>query len=1101
MNEDSSEELTQREKRLDEAVLHYIGAMDRGDSFDRDAFLKRYADVAGGLEEFLNAEQALGVLRCSTSAEHHRAKEQQRATGLRPGTRLGDYEILEEIARGGMAIVYRARQLSLERVVALKVFQRSLQDDSEESRFKREAEAAAALEHPSIVPVYDIGSSGQFLFIALKLINGGNLADRAAEFNGRVVAVATLVESIARAVHFAHERGVLHRDLKPANVLVDENHQPHLTDFGLAKRLDIDPGLTSTGAIVGTPKYMAPEQVGGTTDEVTTSVDVYGLGGILYELVTGAPPFTGSTPLEVIQKLVAEEPTPPSRLFKRLPNDLEIICMKCLEKDRHQRYGSALELAEDLSRFVRGEPILARPSSTVSRCVKWARRHPTLAVLSVVGCIGLVAVLWMGEKERRRTAELRHFQYADRLTHAAKLYAIRDLTTARATLKAQESGASEEDLRDFEWGHVSLLVSGQQHQLDVGPVEDWRARRVAVGLNFFAATDLSSAVVVRDTRDLSVVARVTANEPVSHLSFGETDSLLFIVDQDGSRFIELGSGATNWIRAPTAGPVALSPDGRRLAESDNNKGGTTIRIVDPRTDEILRYVDPGDCLPRTLSFSSDGSKLFAMLDGCERDVLAWDAVTWSRTAAFEYEGVPLRISSDHDGRLFAIGGRAASSEGDDRLILTLHDANDGRLLHRLLEPDKVNSYGFAATPVDVSPSGRTVVGTDGLGDLVYWDATTGLANRRIHAHESEVAEIHWLRNGRMLLSVAIDGELKIWDTWARAAAVHSAHEDIVWDLAIGDGDEFALTGSDYSYTAWRLNRYTQGAALEPVGTFTLPLKGPVEYGLLSPSGKRLALGERMGRIHVYRLHPKTTVEGNATSSAVYPRLAATLESTVECAPESELFALAFSPDEAYLLSSHLTSPLRVLERLETPTGSTWSVCQSLQGPGGVRSLVFSPNGALIAFAQKQMPTLQVLSFPEGKARWTGRVRGNIRHVAFSPDSARLTTSTDNGMVEVWRVRDGLRLQSFQAHEGQVDAVVFSPNGRRLATGGIDSSIRLWDLTVINGEPLALEVLRLHGHKGRVTILDFASDGLTLLSAGGRIGNFGEIGVWSAARQH
>jgi serine/threonine-protein kinase len=278
---------------------------------------------------------------------------------------FGDYEIIREIARGGMGVVFQARQLSLNRLVALKMIPPDrVATETDVQRFRIEAEAAALLDHAHIVPVYEIGEHEGQHYFSMRIIDGGSLAHAIPSFVKDPKAAAELLATVARAVHFAHQRGILHRDLKPANILLDRDGQPHVTDFGLAKRVEADCKLTQSGAVLGTPCYMAPEQAAGRIRNLTTAADVYSLGAILYELLTGRPPFRGDSVIETLLQVVEQDPERPRSLNPGINRDLESICLKCLEKDPEKRYGTAEGLAEDLEAFLRGEPVLADVSST-----------------------------------------------------------------------------------------------------------------------------------------------------------------------------------------------------------------------------------------------------------------------------------------------------------------------------------------------------------------------------------------------------------------------------------------------------------------------------------------------------------------------------------------------------------------------------------------------------------------------------------------------------------------------------------------------------------------------------------------------------------------
>ncbi len=276
---------------------------------------------------------------------------------------FGNYEVIEEIARGGMGVVYKARDRELDRTVALKmILGGQLASEHEVQRFRQEATAAANLDHSGIVPIYEIGEHEGQHFFAMKLIEGGSLADRIEEFRADPRTAATLLAKIARAVQYAHQRGILHRDIKPANVLIDEERNPLITDLGLAKQVESKSGLTQTGAVVGTPAYMPPEQAAGDKD-VTTSADIYALGAIMYELLTGQPPHTGVTPMAVLMKVMNEEPAPPRSTDRNINRTLEVICLKCLERDPAKRYTAAAALADDLESWLAGRAVSVRPPS------------------------------------------------------------------------------------------------------------------------------------------------------------------------------------------------------------------------------------------------------------------------------------------------------------------------------------------------------------------------------------------------------------------------------------------------------------------------------------------------------------------------------------------------------------------------------------------------------------------------------------------------------------------------------------------------------------------------------------------------------------------
>jgi tetratricopeptide (TPR) repeat protein len=420
------DDLADPERRLCEVLAAYFEAEKAGRAPDRAAWLAEHADLAGELREFLaQQERLLGAtapLRSILEAAMGPGPDPGRSSPdgdgapfFDPGVQVrgfGDYELLGEIARGGMGVVYRARQRSLNRLVALKMLRSgSLADGDDTRRFRLEAEAVAQLDHPNIVPIHEVGEHDGFSYFAMKLIEGPSLAQRPPGPAVDPREAARLVAAVARAVHHAHQRGVLHRDLKPSNILIDAKGQPHVTDFGLAKRVEGDCELTQSGAILGTPSYMAPEQASGQKLAVTTSTDVYGLGAVLYALLSGRPPFRGASVFETLERVRNEQPDPPSGIGLRVDRDLETICLKCLEKEPERRYASALAVAEDLERWSRGEPIAARPVGRMPRAWRWCRRNRGVASLLVLiallagtGVIGLVVsnVLIARERDEAR---------------------------------------------------------------------------------------------------------------------------------------------------------------------------------------------------------------------------------------------------------------------------------------------------------------------------------------------------------------------------------------------------------------------------------------------------------------------------------------------------------------------------------------------------------------------------------------------------------------------------------------------------------------------------------------------------------------------------
>jgi tetratricopeptide (TPR) repeat protein len=415
------------------------------------------------------------------------------APGDQPMPAVPGYEVLEELGRGGMGVVYRARQVRLKRLVALKMILAGPQAGEQHlARFRSEAELVARLAHPNIVQIYEVGDHNRLPYLALEFVGGGGLDRRLAGTPLEPRAAAGLLEPLAQATHFAHTKGVIHRDLKPANVLLAEDGAPKITDFGLAKQLDGDRGATQSGAIVGTPSYMAPEQASGKVKEVGPAADVYALGAILYEALTGRPPFKGTTPLATLELVLTQEPVAPRRLQPAVPRDLETICLKCLNKEPHHRYASALTLAEDLHRFLGGESIQARPAPVLARAGRWMRRRPALAALVLflgLTPLTLLALLLWHDRDlavklaQARTSAALSQRQADGealLRKAQAAHAAGDLKSAKLHLDAAaEKAGDEPSLAELQAGVQRLLDRLAGQALARARYDEFRKKRNA----------------------------------------------------------------------------------------------------------------------------------------------------------------------------------------------------------------------------------------------------------------------------------------------------------------------------------------------------------------------------------------------------------------------------------------------------------------------------------------------------------------------------------------------------------------------------------------------------------------------------------------------
>ena len=444
-------ESSSRDDRVNDAILLYLQAVERGEAVDREKFLAEHAEIAEELNSFFgNQAQFQQVAEAATlppvaSIEQRSFDHDQ--TTLVPATTaipsagevvryFGDYELLLEIARGGMGVVYKAWQVNLNRVVALKmILAGQLAGPQDVQRFYTEAKAAAQLDHPGIVPVFEVGQNEGQHFFSMGFVEGKSLAARVAKGPLPPREAAELVRDVAQAVQYAHDKGVIHRDLKPGNILLDTDGRPRVTDFGLAKLTRSDSDLTSTGQILGTPSYMPPEQASGKTDQIGPAADIYALGAVLYCLLVGRPPFQAANPMDTLLQVLEQEPVPLRQLNAQIERDLETICLKCLAKSPDRRYVSALELSNDLNRFLNDQPILARPPSVWERANQWARNHVvtvTTIMLLLASSVFMIPLAQLSDIVQQSTKQ----QRAD--LDGAPESTLSELDTIRSTAIVRE---------------------------------------------------------------------------------------------------------------------------------------------------------------------------------------------------------------------------------------------------------------------------------------------------------------------------------------------------------------------------------------------------------------------------------------------------------------------------------------------------------------------------------------------------------------------------------------------------------------------------------------------------------------------------------------